>query len=145
MLRGCSWNTPKSVSPIVSGCVTYAGFCISDVSFNLDSQNHALWILQVQVRNKEEQCCGAVWDCLPICEKEKDEINFSNFGPEVWKLIFTHFILIDIVQKNSLQILINFKTKSVHPVLVVAILNSPSKLFLYNFDGLSHFQGYLKN
>ena len=39
--------------------------------------------LQGQVRRKEDQCTGSIWDCLPITEKAKDEIYFSGLGEEV--------------------------------------------------------------
>ena len=37
----------------------------------------------LQVRKKEDQVSGAIWDSLPITEKEKDEICFQNLNSEV--------------------------------------------------------------
>ena len=39
--------------------------------------------MQGQVRKKENQCTGSIWDCLPITEKAKDEINFAGLNEEV--------------------------------------------------------------
>ena len=39
--------------------------------------------LQAQVRRKEDQCTGSIWDCLPITEKAKDEIDFAGLNDEV--------------------------------------------------------------
>ena len=38
---------------------------------------------QGTIRKKEEELTGAIWDCLPVTEKTKDEINFSGLGEEV--------------------------------------------------------------
>ena len=38
---------------------------------------------QGNVRNKEDQFTGSIWDCLPVTEKEKDAINFSTLNHEV--------------------------------------------------------------
>ena len=35
------------------------------------------------MRRKEDQVSGAIWDSLPITEKEKDEICFQNLNSEV--------------------------------------------------------------
>ena len=42
----------------------------------------------MQVRKKEDKCSGSIWDALPICEKEKDEINFENLSPDVRITVF---------------------------------------------------------
>ena len=84
-LQNLTWNAPGGVSPIVSECVTQAGFSIVEVvrlfidliTFSNCSN------LQVQVRKKEDQCTGSIWDSLPITEKEKDEINFAGLNVEV--------------------------------------------------------------
>ena len=38
---------------------------------------------QGTIRKKEEELTGAIWDCLPVTEKTKDEINFGQLGEEV--------------------------------------------------------------
>ena len=38
---------------------------------------------QGNVRNKEDQFTGSIWDCLPVTEKEKDAISFSTLNYEV--------------------------------------------------------------
>ena len=59
--------------------------------------------LQGQVRRKEDQCTGSIWDCLPITEKAKDEIYFSGLGEEVR----SHFcciraaVYINFLEKNT--------------------------------------------
>jgi len=66
-LQYLTWIAPGCVSPIVSECVKKAGFSI----------------VEVQVRKKENQVCGSIWDCLPVTEKEKDELFFDGFNSEV--------------------------------------------------------------
>jgi hypothetical protein len=39
--------------------------------------------MQGTIRKKEEELTGAIWDCLPVTEKSKDEINFAGLGEEV--------------------------------------------------------------
>ena len=39
--------------------------------------------LQGQVRSQENKFAGAIWDCLPVTEKEKDSIVFAALCPEV--------------------------------------------------------------
>ena len=46
-------------------------------------QTTIISLLQGQVRRKEDQCTGSIWDCLPITEKAKDEIYFSGLSEEV--------------------------------------------------------------
>ena len=38
---------------------------------------------QGQVRSQENKFAGAIWDCLPVTEKEKDSIAFAALCPEV--------------------------------------------------------------
>merc|ERR1711892_266507 len=85
-LQHLTWNAPGAVSPIVSDCVTHAGFDILDV----------------QVRRKEDQCSGSIWDCLPICEKEKDEIDFVKLRSEAKINQFPGLFIIG--RKDSLAI-----------------------------------------
>ena len=66
-LRQMTWNAPGEAVPIIQDCVIKAGFTIC----------------QFQVRKKEDQVSGAIWDSLPITEKEKDEICFQNLTSEV--------------------------------------------------------------
>merc|ERR1711892_354304 len=85
-LQHLTWNAPGAVSPIVLDCVTHAGFDILDV----------------QVRKKEDQCLGSIWDCLPICEKEKDEIDFVKLRAEAKINQFPGLFIIG--RKDSLSI-----------------------------------------
>jgi len=66
-LRQLTWVAPAGISPIVIESVKEAGF----------------QLLEGQVRNKENQFTGSIWDCLPVTEKEKDAINFSGLDFEV--------------------------------------------------------------
>jgi len=62
-----TWNAPSGISPIILNTVQHSGFLL----------------LQGNVRKKEDQQTGSIWDCLPITEKSKDEINFSGLSQEV--------------------------------------------------------------
>jgi hypothetical protein len=44
---------------------------------------------QGTIRKKEEELTGAIWDCLPVTEKTKDEINFAGLGEEVKTFYFS--------------------------------------------------------
>ena len=82
-----TWNAPGDAVPIVLDCVTKAGFKISQVKCPLSEIKFIILLLiQYQVRKKEDQMSGAIWDSLPITEKEKDEICFQNLNSEVIRL-----------------------------------------------------------
>ena len=53
--------------------------------------NIVIFQSKVQARRKEDECQGSIWDCLPICEKEKDEINFNALSSDVSRKIGKHF------------------------------------------------------
>ena len=57
----------------------------------------------MQVRKKEDQCLGSIWDCLPVCEKEKDEINFAGLNAEVC-LTFFNGILFEVLKFSRLRL-----------------------------------------
>jgi len=66
-LKQFTMNAPSGISPVVVNTIKQAGFSL----------------VQGQVRQKEDQQTGAIWDCLSITEKSKDEINFHNLNEEV--------------------------------------------------------------
>ena len=83
-----TWIAPGDAVPIVLDCVTKAGFRISQVICPLSEIKFLILLLiQYQVRKKEDQMSGAIWDSLPITEKEKDEISFQNLNSEVIKFL----------------------------------------------------------
>ena len=50
------------------------------------------------MRKKEAEVCGAMWDSLPVTEKERDEICFQNLNAEVEFWIFEFFLIFNDVQ-----------------------------------------------
>lgn len=68
-LKQWTWKAPSGVSPIISESIKGAGFVLQEGS----------------VRNKESDCTGSIWDCLPLTatEKSKETLNFSILSEEV--------------------------------------------------------------
>ena len=48
------------------------------------------------MRRKEAEVSGAVWDSLPVTEKERDEICFQNLNAEVERVLWLLSLLMNL-------------------------------------------------
>jgi len=66
-LQQLAFVAPGGISPIVVDCIKEAGF----------------QLIEGNARQQDHKFTGAIWDCLPVTEKEKDAIAFGGLSPEV--------------------------------------------------------------